>query len=293
MPTPSLILHGGAGAIPDHEVQDYINGCRIAAQKGWELLQKGKSALDVVEAVVRILEDDPVYDAGRGSHLTSSGEVEMDAIIMDGEALNMGSVANIKHIRNPISLARLVMEKSPHNMIIGAGAESFALTQGMPLCANEELIVEHERENWLKSLQTKFKIESHGTVGAVARDINGHIASATSTGGTSNKLPGRVGDSPLVGSGAYCDDRAGGSSATGHGESLMKIVISKSACDLMESGHTAQAAADAVIQRLKDRVSGTGGVILIDKEGRTGFAFNTPRMARAWVTAQGEIIADC
>ncbi|MEK7440212.1 MAG: isoaspartyl peptidase/L-asparaginase [Chloroflexota bacterium] len=290
--TPSLIIHGGAGEIPDHEVNDYINGCRLAAQHGWELLQKGKSALDVVEAVVRILEDDPVYDAGRGSHLTSSGEVEMDAIIMDGATLNMGSVANIKHIRNPISLARLVMEKSPHNMIISEGAEAFALTQGMPLCANEELIVERERQRWIESLAKKFKMDSHGTVGAVARDSNGHIASATSTGGTSNKLPGRVGDSPLIGSGAYCDNHAGGSSATGHGESLMKIVISKSACDLMESGHTAQAAAEAVIKRLKDRVSGTGGVILIDKEGRTGFAFNTPRMARAWVE-DGKVIAGC
>ncbi len=300
MPTPSLILHGGAWAIHDDEVEDCLTGCRIAAQAGWEVLRNGGAALDAVEAAVRVLEDDPAFDAGRGSHLNTSGEVEMDAIIMDGATLDNGAVAAVQRVKNPISLARLVMEQSGHSLLVGPGAEAFARSVGVAAYPVEALLVGRELDRWeefkrSREQQTRrgstageFEIPT-GTVGAVARDANGHLAAATSTGGTANKLPGRVGDSPLIGCGAYADDECGAASSTGWGESLMKIVFCKSACDLMAAGLPAQQAADAIIKRLAERVDGLGGIILVDKQGNIGHAFNTPRMARAWVTADGEI----
>jgi len=300
MPAPSLIVHGGAWAIHDDEVEDCLTGCRNAAQVGWEVLQNGGAALDAVEAAVRVLEDDPAFDAGRGSHLNTSGEVEMDAIIMDGATLNNGAVAAVQRVKNPISLARLVMERSGHSLLVGSGAEAFARSDGVAAYRVEELLVGRELARWEEFTRNSGKLTRPeitagevemptGTVGAVARDADGHLAAATSTGGTANKLPGRVGDSPLIGCGAYADDECGAASSTGWGESLMKIVFCKSACDLMSAGHPAQAAAEAIIKRLTERVDGLGGIILIDRQGNIGHAFNTPRMARAWVTADGEI----
>jgi beta-aspartyl-peptidase (threonine type) len=267
---------------------------------GWKILAHGGPALDAVEATVRVLEDDPVFGAGRGSCLNANGEVEMDAIIMDGATLNTGAIAAIQRVQHPISVARLVMEKTEHNLLVAAGAEAFARRQGVPEWPQENLITESELIRWREAQKSgpnrveEFTATGHDTVGAVARDVNGHLAVATSTGGTNNKLPGRVGDSPLIGSGAYADDTTGAASATGWGESLMKIVISKAACDLIEQGRTAQEATQIVIKRLAERIkNGRGGIIMIDREGRPGFAFNTPRMARAWVTTDGQIVAEC
>ncbi len=300
MPTPTLILHGGAWSIPDGDVVASIAGCRAAATIGWQILAQGGSALDAVEAAVRDLEDNPVFGAGRGSCLNADGDVEMDAIIMDGATLNTGAVAALQRVQHPISVARLVMEHTEHNLLVGAGAEAFARRHGVPDWPKENLITESERARWQAAKANRpdrveeFTTVGHDTVGAVAYDSNGHLAVATSTGGTTYQMPGRVGDSPLIGSGAYADDQTGAASATGWGESLMKIVISKSACDLIDQGRSAEEAAQAVIQRLAQRVpNGRGGLLMIDHLGHPGLAFNTPRMARAWVTTTGEIVADC
>jgi beta-aspartyl-peptidase (threonine type) len=293
---PTLIVHGGAWDIPDDQVDAHINGCRCACEAGWRLLREGASALDAVEAAVRVMEDDPTFDAGRGSFLNAAGQVELDALIMDGATLNAGSVAAVQHVRNPISLARLVMEKSEHVMLVAKGAERFAREQGLPLCGPEDLLVGRELERWRvaqgipdRLISQAFGTVYRDTVGAVARDVQGNIAAATSTGGTPNKLPGRVGDSPLIGCGAYAHSRSGGASATGHGEALMKVVMSKTTCDFTASGLDAQCAAKAAIQVLAERVKGLGGVIVVDSEGRIGAAHNTPHMAHAYATGEGEI----
>jgi beta-aspartyl-peptidase (threonine type) len=295
---PALIVHGGAWDIPDDQVNAHINGCRSACEVGWRLLREGTSALDAVEAAVREMEDDPTFDAGRGSYLNAAGQVELDALIMDGATLSAGSVAAVQHVRNPVSLARLVMEKSEHVMLVAKGAERFAREQGLPVCGPEDLLVGRELERWRvaqgnpdRLISQAFGTVYRDTVGAVARDTQGNIAAATSTGGTPNKLPGRVGDSPLIGCGAYAHNRSGGVSATGHGEALMKVVMSKTTCDLVASGLDAQRAAKAAIQVLAERVKGLGGVIVVDSEGRIGAAHNTPRMAHAYATNEGEIIA--
>jgi beta-aspartyl-peptidase (threonine type) len=252
-------------------------------------LRQGGSALDAVEAAIRSLEDDPAFDAGKGAWLNSVGEVELDAIIMNGETLANGAVAAVQHVRNPITVARLVMDKTPHSLLTGLGAEHFAQTQGIPLCDESELLTGQELERWhMIRAQKNFSVEQafrgtpHGTVGAVARDVNGHIAAGTSTGGTPNKMQGRVGDSPLIGCGCYADDLSAGASATGWGESIMKVVLCKAACDYAQQGHSAQTATDKAIGVLADRVQGLGGLILIDRAGQIGVSFNTPRMARAW-----------
>ncbi len=295
--TPAFIVHGGAWDIPDPEVPGHLNGCRIAAQIGWSILNDGGSALDAVEAAIRSLEDDPAFDAGKGAWLNASGEVELDAIIMDGATLNNGAVAAIQHVRNPIAVARLVMERTPHSLLAGLGAEHFAQAQGIELCDEADLLTGQELERWkiIKaqrdfSIREAFGGKPHGTVGAVARDRAGHIAAGTSTGGTPNKLQGRVGDSPLIGCGCYADDDSAGASATGWGESIMKVVLSKAVCDFIAQGLDAQQAAEKAIEVLADRAQGLGGLIVIDRAGQIGAAFNTPRMARAWI-ADGEVIA--
>lgn len=294
---PSLIVHGGAWAIPDDQVEAHMAGCRRAAEVGWQLLSEGAAALDAVEAAVRVMEDDPTFDAGRGSHLNAAGEVELDALIMDGATLKAGAVAAVQRVANPISLARLVMERTEHVLLVGAGAEHFAHQQGVAICPPEELLVGRELERW-KQLQadptwrTPQAFQRRGdTVGAVARDGRGSLAAATSTGGTPKKLPGRVGDSPLIGCGAYADNRTAGVSATGWGEALMRIVISKTVCDWVGQGMTAQQAAEASVRLLHERVNGLGGVIVVDHYGQIGFAYNTPRMARAHIS-DGAIITN-
>jgi L-asparaginase / beta-aspartyl-peptidase len=302
---PSLIIHGGAWSIPDEAVGDCREGIRRALEAGWKILSDGGAAMDAVEAAIVLLEDDPTFDAGIGSHLNRDGHVQLDAILMDGGSLKAGSVAAVEHVRNPIRLARRILEKSEHIMLVGPGAEKFATENRIPLCAPEELMIDRERVAWRRCLEDSHAAEHHlghesGTVGAVALDAKGNLVAGTSTGGTCCKFPGRVGDSPLIGCGCYADAQAGGVSCTGHGEGIMKIVMAKMAVDLLHdqrvllphrekagSGSIAQAVADACVRKLAHRVHTTGGLILLDREGLPAAAFNTPRMAYGYVEANG------
>jgi len=294
--TPLILVHGGAWEIPEEAHAAHIGGCRHAAEAGLAALRSGGSALDAVEAAVRLMEDDLTFDAGRGSFLNAAGEVELDAIIMDGRDLNLGAVAAVQRVRNPVSLARLVMTESEHAFLVGTGAENFAREHGMPVCPPWELLVGRELERW-KAFQAGEAppvpafFAPRGTVGAVAIDREGNLAAATSTGGTPNKLPGRVGDSPLVGCGAYADNRSAAASATGEGEALMKIVACKTACDLVAQGATPQEAAERVVALLAERTGGHGGLILLDPQGRFGIAHNTSYIAYALATADGSVHA--
>ena len=297
---PSLIVHGGAWDIPDSAVPACKSGCERALAAGWGILQAGGSALDAIEAAVVILEDDPVFDAGYGSHLNLDGRVECDAIVMDGATLRAGAVATLQHVRNPVRLARKVLENCPHMMLVGEGAERFAHEQGIKLCAPEDLITDAEREAWSKCKIDKHAAAFHrgheqGTVGAVALDRDGRLFAATSTGGTCCKLPGRVGDSPLIGCGCYADWEAGAVSCTGYGEAIMKIVMAKTAADFLRSApevpdtDSARAAARQAVQTLARCTHATGGLILLDRDGNPGWAFNTPRMAYGYVQTGGAI----
>jgi L-asparaginase / beta-aspartyl-peptidase len=303
---PSLIIHGGAWNIPDEAVEDCRAGIRRALEAGWKILASGGAAIDSVQAAILILEDDPAFDAGFGSHLNSAGHVQLDAIIMDGASLKAGAVAAVEHVRNPILLARAVLEKSDHMMLVAAGAEKFAAEHGIPLCPAETLIHERERAAWMRCSEDSHAAEHHvghesGTVGAVALDGDGRLFAATSTGGTCCKLPGRVGDSPLIGCGCYADTEAGGVSCTGHGEGIMKIVMAKLATDLLRDHRVliphrekedqplslAQAVADACVRKLALRAHTTGGLTPLDHEGNPAAAFNTPRMAYGYVEPGG------
>ncbi|MBI1750439.1 MAG: isoaspartyl peptidase/L-asparaginase [Acidobacteria bacterium] len=292
---PSLIVHGGAWAIPDEAVAAVHAGCRRALEAGREILERGGAAMDAVEAAIIVLEDDPTFDAGTGSHLNRDGRVQLDAIVMDGSTLEAGAVAAVERVRNPIRLARKVMESCEHMMLVGAGAEQFAAEQGLPLCQPEELIHEREKKAWGKCMGGNHLSEfhfshQHGTVGAVARDAQGRIVAGTSTGGTCCKRPGRVGDSPLIGCGCYADAEAGGVSCTGWGEAIMKVVLAKSAADFLRSGQMASQAAQAAVELLARRTKGTGGLILLDRDGIPGFAFSTPHMAYGYVAPDGSIV---
>ncbi|HWQ03131.1 MAG TPA: isoaspartyl peptidase/L-asparaginase [Candidatus Nitrosotenuis sp.] len=297
---PSLIVHGGAWSIPHSAIGECKAGCRRALEAGWAILSRGGSALDAVEAAIVALEDEPIFDAGVGSHLNRDGRVELDAILMDGSTLNAGAVASVQRVRNPIRLARKVMESSEHLMLVGAGAEQFANEQGLALCSPEELILARELAAWKKCIASGHSAAHHevcsaGTVGAVAREASGAIAAGTSTGGTCCKLPGRVGDSPLIGCGCYADNEAGGVSCTGWGEAIMKIVMAKTAVDFLRPpaggpGHLAQEAADDAVRLLAERGKGTGGLILIDRHGQLGFAFNTSHMAYGYVADDGSLV---
>jgi L-asparaginase / beta-aspartyl-peptidase len=303
---PSLIIHGGAWNIPDESVEDCRAGIQRALEAGWKILSTGGAAIDAVTSAIVILEDDPTFDAGFGSHLNSEGHVQLDAILMDGNTLKAGAVAAVEHIHNPIRLARAVLEHSEHMMLVAGGAEKFAEEHGIALCPPEDLIHERERIAWRRCLSDAHAVEHHlghesGTVGAVALDEHGHLFAATSTGGTCCKLPGRVGDSPLIGCGCYADSDSGGVSCTGHGEGIMKIVMAKMATDLLHDQRVllphrkkagalslAQAVADACVRKLAHRAHTTGGLILLDRQGRPAAAFTTPRMAYGYVEESGQ-----
>jgi beta-aspartyl-peptidase (threonine type) len=284
---PVLVVHGGGWAIPDEMVDDHLQGIRKALAAGWEVLHRDGSALDAVEQAVVIMEDDEAFDAGRGSFLNRDGRVQLDALMMDGATLRAGGVGCVEHIRNPIRAARKVLDESPHVYLVCEGAERFAEQHGVPLCRNEELVLPREVER-LRQAQSSTSTEStfsafHDTVGAVALDQHGKLGAATSTGGTLNKTPGRVGDSSLIGCGCYADNQTAAASTTGWGEPIMKLVLAKWATDRIAANVAApQAAADA-IKYLKSRLNGHGGIILLDPNGRFGIAHNTPRMA--WGTA--------
>jgi L-asparaginase / beta-aspartyl-peptidase len=307
---PALIVHGGAWDIPDEAVEACKSGCQRALGAGWTLLASGGSALDAVEAAIMVLEDDPVFDAGYGSHLNLDGRVECDAIVMNGGTLRSGAGAALQRIKNPIQLARKILESCPHMMLVAEGAERFAKEHGIKLCQPEELVGEAEQEAWMKCKADKHAAEHHrgheqGTVGAVAIDRDGRLFAGTSTGGTCCKLPGRVGDSPIIGCGCYADSEAGGVSCTGYGEAIMKIVMAKTAVDLLRSRVTcvdptaaaevcdlssADLAAREAVHLLGKRTHATGGLILLDRHGNPGFAFNTPRMAYGYVAIDGNFV---
>jgi beta-aspartyl-peptidase (threonine type) len=245
-----------------------LAGCTAAAQSGWLILEHGGSALDAAEAAVRALEDNPLFNAGTGSTLNGLGNVEMDAAIMDGKSLRAGAVAAVSRIKNPVALARRVMEDGRHVMLACDGALFFAREIGFPECSPESLIVESARKRWR---------ESHGTVGCVALDGSTGLAAATSTGGTFNKLPGRVGDSPLPGCGTYADEFSG-VSCTGDGEAIMRVVLAKTAAELIRLGAEPSVAAQQAIELLGNKTGATGGLIIIDCYGRIGHARNTSHM---------------
>jgi beta-aspartyl-peptidase (threonine type) len=357
---PTLLVHGGAWAIPPEMAEDHQRGVAHALEVGYKILSEGGTATDAVEAAVTILEDDPTFDAGRGSFLTSEGKVQLDALLMDGATLRAGGVACVEHLRNPIQAARLVLDKSPHVYFVGQGAEAFAAQHGMKLIDNSELVLDREKIR-LKEAQQRMaagqpdqtfsgsdssgaptnrssfvgyqddkspetaaqhraeelaskvglgfspginefdstwalapevspsseetqtplnpNFESHDTVGAVALDQYGNLAAGTSTGGTLNKAPGRVGDSSLIGCGCYADNHSAAVSLTGWGEPIMKLVLGKWATDRVSQGITPELAAQQAISYLFARLGGHGGIILLGPDGQFGIAHNTPGMA--------------
>jgi beta-aspartyl-peptidase (threonine type) len=362
---PILLVHGGAWAIPADAADAHESGVRKALEAGYKTLALGGSAIDAVEAAVTVLEDDPTFDAGRGSFLTSDGRVQLDALLMDGGRMKAGGVACVEHLRNPIQAARLVLEQSPHVYFVAEGAERFAAAHGMALIDNSELVLDREVERlrhakvrqaagledetfsgpetgvpsdgslsmgWAnapahilhddKSPETAFPrpntpkgkvsnsstkmgtpdldsqtwespnlssdgMDSHDTVGAVAIDVRGNLAAATSTGGTLNKTPGRVGDSSLIGCGCYADNLSAAVSLTGWGEPIMKLVLGKWATDRVAAGTAPEIAAREAISYLYNRLGGHGGIILLGPDGRFGLAHNTPAMAWGLATPGG------
>lgn len=266
---PAIIVHGGAGPIKDESLVARLEGCKAAALAGWKILNKRGSALDAAEAAVAALEDNPLFNAGTGSALNSLGKVEMDAAIMEGQSLRAGAVAAVSGIKNPIKLARRVMEDGRHVLLAGKGALLFARQIGFPECSPKALIVNREKKRW----ESK-----HGTVGCVAFDAKGDLAVGTSTGGIFDKLSGRVGDSPLIGCGTYADDY-GAASCTGHGEAIIRLLLAKRAVGYLQEGVEAPTAAEMAVGDLEDeRIGGTGGIILIDRWGNVGYARNTTHM---------------
>jgi beta-aspartyl-peptidase (threonine type) len=273
-----VVVHGGAGAWKrgSDALAAGRAACEQAAAAGRDLLVNGGCALDAVEAAVRALEDAPMLNAGRGSYPNSDGIIEMDALIMDGATLAFGAVAALQRVLNPIAVARRVMTDTPHGLLAGEGASSFADRIGFARCANEDLIVERAAP-----------AGASDTVGAVALDDAGNLAAATSTGGIPGKLPGRVGDSPIAGAGGYADNASGAVSATGDGEAFIKLVVSKHVCDEIAAGLTAQAACDAATRLLASRLGASGGLIAVDRAGRPGISFNTPAMPWAYASTDG------
>jgi beta-aspartyl-peptidase (threonine type) len=276
-------------------VAAHLTGVRNALAAGWRVLQHGGPALDAVEEAVVIMEDDETFDAGRGSFLNRDGKVQLDAFIMDGATLRGGGVGCVERIANPIRAARKILSDSPHVYFVAEGAERFAAEHGIPLCRNEDLIIPREVAR-LKEFQARTEQSpdlfaatiSHDTVGAVALDRNGNIAAATSTGGTLNKAPGRLGDSSLIGCGCYADNHTAAASTTGWGEPIMKLVLAKWTADRISAGNLPEWSAKEAMNYLKQRVNGHGGIIVLDAHGRFGIAHNTPRMAWAYRTTSGQ-----
>ena len=288
--------------MPDDEVAAHEHGIAAALDAGYAILERGGTAVEAVEAAVVVMEDDEAFDAGRGSYLTRDGRVQLDALLMNGENLRTGGVACVEHLPNPIRAARLVLEQSPHVYFVGIGAERFATQHGMRLCDNMDLVIPREQRRLYAAQEAELKglrdttfsggsaaaMESHDTVGAVALDAHGNVAAGTSTGGTLNKAPGRVGDSSLIGCGCYADNLSAAVSLTGWGEPIMKLVLGKWAVDRVAAGMSPQQAAEAAIAYLYERLGGHGGVILLGPDGRIGLAHNTPRMAWGLATAKGK-----
>jgi L-asparaginase / beta-aspartyl-peptidase len=311
MTDPVLVVHGGAWAMPDDMVEAHIRGVTNALAAGWRVLERGGAALDAVEEAVVIMEDDETFDAGRGSFLNREGKVQLDSLIMDGATLRAGGVGCVERLRNPVRAARKILSESPHVYFVGEGAEKFAAEHGVPLCKNEDLIIPREVER-LKKYQAEVARRaaeppgsiahgndlfaptahdatiSHDTVGAVALDHDGNIAAATSTGGTLNKAPGRLGDSSLIGCGCYADNLSAAASTTGWGEPIMKLVLAKWTADRIAAGNLPEWSAQEAMNYLEQRVNGHGGIIVLNREGHIGIAHNTPRMAWGVKTVKKE-----
>ena len=297
-----MVVHGGAWAMPDDMVEAHISGVKTALAAGWRVLERGGSSLDAVEQAVVVMEDDETFDAGRGSFLNRDGRVQLDALIMDGATLRAGGVGCVEHLRNPVHAARKILSESPHVYFVGEGAEKFAAEHGVPLCENEDLIIPREIERLRRYQKENERLGfnnddsgqvgkelfapeiSHDTVGAVALDRDGNIAAATSTGGTLNKAPGRLGDSSLIGCGCYADNLSAAASTTGWGEPIMKLVLAKWTADRVAAGNLPEWAAQEAMNYLIQRVNGHGGIIVLSRDGHFGIAHNTPRMAWAYRT---------
>jgi beta-aspartyl-peptidase (threonine type) len=293
-----MVIHGGAGTIERSQMtaeneEAHRAGLEQSLKAGYEVLERGGSSLDAVEAAIHVLEDNPLFNAGKGAVFTHEGTNELDASIMDGKTLKAGAVAGLKHIRNPISLARLVMEKSPHVMLAGDGAEAFAKKMGVTLVDQKYFYTD---ERW-QELQKKLKTtpaplsdkDRHGTVGAVALDNAGNLAAGTSTGGTTNKEFGRIGDSPIIGAGTYANNHTCAVSCTGDGEYFIRSLVAHDVSAMMEyKGMPVKDAAQAAIDKV-GKLGGTGGLIAVDKEGNFAMPFNTSGMYRGKVGPDGKI----
>jgi beta-aspartyl-peptidase (threonine type) len=273
---PALLIHGGAGADPDFGREELRQGIRDAVAAGWALLRDGGSAVDAVEAAVCAMEDNPRFNAGRGSALTSEGTVEMDASIMEGDTLRNGAVACVTNMLHPITLARRILDNERHSFFVGEGAMARARALGIPFCDPEELITDVQR----KRLESPIG----GTVGAVALDRRGLIAAATSTGGMTGKPPGRVGDSPVIGCGTYAESTAGGVSCTGEGEAIIRVVLARRTIDILKVAGDPMHACQIAMDILREEGRGGGGLICIDWKGRLGWAHSTPLMPVGFMT---------
>ncbi|XP_050932743.1 isoaspartyl peptidase/L-asparaginase isoform X2 [Lates calcarifer] len=290
-----VVVHGGAWTIPDELAEASVNGVKAAACEGFSVLKRGGNAVDAVEAAVRAMEDNTVFNAGHGAALNTDGEVELDAIIMDGRTLASGAVSCVKNIANPVSLARAVMEKTAHIMLTGRGANMFAESIGIVTVPTETLVTEYEMKEWEKhknyvtGVMEDFNSQwAHDTVGAVAVDCAGNVACATSTGGIRNKMVGRVGDSPIIGSGGYADNFTGAVSCTGHGESILKVTLARLILSHIEQGKSVADASQLSLQYMGDRVQGAGGAIVVSPSGKWAATFTTERMA--WAAVENDVL---
>jgi len=297
--TPILVIHGGAGVVRKEMTPEKEKAVRAGLEKalatGYAVLKSGGSSLDAVQKAIVVLEDDPNFNAGRGAVFNHEGKNELDASIMDGTTQRAGAVANVHRIRNPIELARAVMEKSEHVMLIGDGAEQFARSIGMPLVDPKYFYTEARWKALQQALEEEKaksaeagKTPHHGTVGAVALDVKGNLAAGTSTGGMTNKRFGRVGDSPIIGAGTYADARCA-VSATGWGEFYIRATAARDICARVEfRGDELKKAADEVVLGVIPKLGGDGGVIALDKDGNIATPFNTDGMFRGWVDRDGK-----
>ena len=292
----AIAIHGGAGTLSRKNMSpaqenDYIAGLGAALDAGHAVLAGGASSLDATVAAVRVLEDNPLFNAGRGAVLNADGTAELDASVMDGRTLGAGAVTGLQHVRNPIELARLVMDKSPHVMLVGAGAEEFARLQGVEMVSNEYFRTparQHQLERSLRGHAAREnELEAFGTVGAVALDSAGNVAAATSTGGMTGKRWGRVGDSPVIGAGTYANNAGCAVSATGHGEYFIRAVVAHDISAQVEYLEIPLAqAVDNVLGKMK-ALGGNGGVIAIDRKGGVVLEFNSEGMFRGVRTSEG------
>lgn len=285
--TISIIVHGGAKTITDGKVEPNNAGCIAAVEAGWVVLTSGGTAKEAVEVAIRVLEADPTFNAGFGAVLNTQGEVELDAAIMEGASLAWGAVAAVQGVRHPISVARRIMDEKPM-LLVARHAERFAADKGAEMCAKEDLIAD---EVWQEWEEEKEVVDRPNTVGCVALDSSGNLVAGTSTGGTMNNPPGRVGDTALVGSGLYADNKLGACSTTGDGESIIPVVLAKTAIDFLAGDRHPDEAAQMAIDTLASKIKGEAGCILLDHQGRIGWAYNSSHMACAYMTVGQDKVA--